>query len=158
MYTAVKLNRPSIQLLTWAIKATLNPEHFGLKFASKSYALPHHMTINLGKIDTKLNMKEYLNKKAFLQVSKAVMDIDYHGVCACEVEKAVIYQTDDLLADGVSFRINTMNEKPHITCALAKDVNPVASNAMLEDKYAENFRIKIFKDPLLLFGVVQELQ
>lgn len=123
MYTAAVLMPMSAQLLKWMTKAIFKPEKDCFVFQTEQkQALPHHMTINLGKFATNLNDPICLGSRAELRVD--CLYIDYSlGVCAAKVHLAQ-------LASGKE--IKTENKVPHITICLVPGVKPMTSNIMLE--------------------------
>lgn len=83
-------------------------------------SLPHHMTINLGNFDERLNNKEILGATATLWVSHFLYN---DKACAAVVDRAEV--------NGVP--INTINDRTsgkHITMCLLPPARPVDSNTL----------------------------
>lgn len=101
--------------------------------------LPHHMTINLGDFDEKLNNPEILGCDAELFIDKIVFDPEL-GICA-----ATVAQATAILPSGDQIKIQSANKCPHITIALKKGVKPKFSNQMLEQGTGKTFESKVFR-------------
>src|SRR4051812_41160885 len=108
MYTAVVLDRTSVRLLTWMLRALTELDKFGFNLkTAQGVVLPHHMTINLGKLDATLNHPLIMDSEAELEIDEIVFD-HVLGVCAATVKKATTLTFPDL-------PIRTMKLHSHIT-------------------------------------------
>jgi len=147
MYTAAVLNNISSQLLRWIMRGTVNLESQGYNFGNN---LPHHMTINMGKLDVSLNSKSILSCPALMKVSELRFDHDL-GICAAPVDEAIALRMDD--SDPI-VQIQTINEQPHITICLKPGVRPVTSNELLAISNAEVVKLDEVYE---LSGTIQEI-
>jgi hypothetical protein len=138
MYTAAVLSPVSGLLLKWIARATL--DHLteqGYEFRTpQGVALPHHMTINLGKPDELLNAADILEMPAVLTVEELVYN-DVIGICAYPVVKAAAK------VGGRWEGIVSANAEPHITCCLKPGAKPKDSNRMLEVAGAHTVRVRL---------------
>ncbi len=152
MYTAVVLDQSAVAALTQKLRETVNLEpEFSLD-GPEGYPLPHHMTLNLGKLDTKLNAEWMLNAECELIVD-AFLWCDKIGACAARVVKALVF--DDSGNPGELASFNDGKSHKHITTCLKPGVKPFKSNALWDDPS----KVNIFTfDPITLEGVVKECQ
>jgi len=130
MYTAAVLDGNSQLILKEILAEFRDFESAGYVFSSKTGDLPHHMTINLGQFDSKLNPPEFRGCQAILRVSRFLHDDD---VCCAEVDTAVAIDIDsDGMIDGVCdiYTINDERSRPHITMCLRPPARPVQSNLL----------------------------
>jgi hypothetical protein len=145
MYTAVVLSEMSADLLKWIVRATADLEVSGFHFqTAQGTPLPHHMTVNLGGFDEKLNRPEMMQDfaRAELEIAEIVYDHDL-GVCAAPVLRAacrVVYGEE-----GGWEEIKTTNAVPHVTLCIKAGCKPVYSNKMLESPGPHTVRVKLDK-------------
>lgn len=145
MYTCVVLSEMSADLLKWIVRAVTDLEEAGFRFhTDQDKPLPHHMTINLGGFNEKLNHPAMLQDfaKAEIYVSEIVYDHDL-GVCAAPVVRAtcrVVYGEE-----GGWEEIKTTNAVPHVTLCIKAGCKPVYSNKMLESPGPNVVRVKLDK-------------
>jgi hypothetical protein len=89
----------------------------------------HHVTVNMGPWDEKLNPKELMGKLVGLYTGKLMMATDSeHGVIAYTIHGLPSIK----LTDGGRRLVNIKNKHPHLTMFHAPDVKPVKSNHLLE--------------------------
>lgn len=142
-YIAAVLDQKSQSLLT-SLAVESVPSEFVFK-TKAGMLLPHHMTINLGDLDTKLNPSEILGQKVFLEISKIVYNLDL-GVCASPVINARLINGNE---------INSSNLIPHITIGLLSHGKPKDSNMMLEKD--ENNQVIKLEFPIILESIVSKV-
>lgn len=140
MYTASVLTLKSASYLKWVLRGSIGlPD--GYEFMTPNGdPLPHHMTVNMGEIDTKLNPVAFMDHFVILTVDQIVHSPKV-GAVAARVSAAKMRDTGE--------EIKSTNKHPHITICLAPGVKPFASNKVFE---AED---KIEHD---LFGELIQLQ
>lgn len=152
MYTAAVLTPLSVNLLKWIVRATIKLEEAGFLFETiRGDPLPHHMTINLGVIDRKLNPLIVLETKSELQINCINYDLML-GVCAIPVLNAVSY-----LTESSPTPINTINEVPHITLCLKTGVAPRKSNDMFKSGN-ENMKVLVLDQTYTLEATILEVE
>lgn len=158
MYTAAVLTPMSAMALEWMVKAKLGLQDQGFVFkTAQGQRLPHHMTINLGKLDEKLNSREIMGKKAELMVERLVYS-DTLGVCAAPVlfAKALMNEGEGL-EKGDWVDVVSNNPEPHITCCIKPQSKPKLSNQMLEFPSPLTVTVQL-DEPVWLEAVIQECQ
>lgn len=123
MYIAAVLTPESVEALKLSFEQNVpEKDRSGLVYDSVSgYLLPHHMTINMGKLDESLNSPEILGKKAVIFVQKFWVNQKI-GVAAAEVSGN----------QGDGFVVKVANLSPHVTVALRIGCKPFFSNMMLD--------------------------
>lgn len=128
MYTAAVLTQNSSDLLLWIMRGTLNLENKGY-FAETAQGqyLPHHMTINMGRIDESLNHHSIVGLTAKLQVDSLIYD-DAIGVCAAKVIDARCIRNAKS-----QMKLCCKNSHPHITVCLKVNSKPVESNLLFKE-------------------------
>jgi hypothetical protein len=154
-YSAVVLEKMSIQLLTWAMRATGKLEKHGFHLRTHSGSLPHHMTINLGKFDLTLNHTNILNSEYAELHIDALFWSKKLGASAFRVATARAFYNG-----GGFHKINTINDKnskPHITVALMDGVKPVRSNDLFGDNPPDDLKFYEFNDMLIVQGSIVEV-
>ena len=141
MYTAAVLLPSSQDLLRWIMRGTIKLEDKGFEIQTEGgLALPHHMTINMGKLDVSLNAESIFNCPAILTIDKLIYCKSL-GVCAAPVKQAIALRLQD---DDPMVAIKTINEHPHITVCLKPGVRPIASNELLDKQ--DGYVTKLDKD------------
>jgi hypothetical protein len=129
MYTAAVLTPNSRLLLRWMSQALLRVEEKWFVFVTQQGGLlPHHMTINLGKLDPKLNDLYLLGKQVTLSLEEIWLN-ETLGVCASPVIKAGYYDEK-----GNWEGIASINSHPHITICVKPPSKPVVSNELFKEK------------------------
>ncbi len=126
MYAAAVLTEKSIHELKKVVTEQLDVKKLGYQFSGTGYNFPHHMTINMGELDAKLNKPEILNKNVTLSYDTVVYDLEL-GVCAVPIIK----KTTVSEPGHITREINTINQHPHITCCTKLGSKPKFSNQML---------------------------
>lgn len=129
MFTAAILYPTSAALLKWMMRGTFNlePQGFVLE-TEQGMPLPHHMTINLGRMDRTLNPGLKLGCDALIRVRRLCHNPRI-GVCAAEVVSAVEPLDRTVASLGGAFRpIKCMNSHPHITLCLLPGTKPKEAN------------------------------
>lgn len=125
MYTAAVLRDTSAHLLRWITKALTTLEGDGFAFRTpQSESIPHHMTVNLGTFDDRINPNVPLGSYVEIRLSKLVFNYTL-GVCAAPVTARVE------IAEGEWTKLHTINDHPHITIALKPGVPARMSNDLL---------------------------
>lgn len=160
MYTAVMIDKPSRQLLTWCMMnfIDLKEREFQLETPQK-YKLPHHMTINMGEFDEILNNPEMGGKEAELEVD-AFLYSHQHGVAAFRVSKAICIV--DKFNEQPIKTINDGKSSKHITAAIFKGVKPFKANDLFKiskekEESGSIVTIDLSHDPLFITGTIIEI-
>jgi hypothetical protein len=128
MYTAAVLDSESVDLLTTLMRNTLDLEKLGFELQTpQREPLPHHMTINLGRFDHRLNHPDILDERADIYIDSLWWSEEI-GVCAARVTEALSH-------DSFNQPISTINSKtsPHITICLKPPAKPVDSNKLFRN-------------------------
>lgn len=134
LYTSAVLVHESVDLLRLLTIDSIDAiQSRGFKFKTANGYLPHHMTINMGKIEAGPLNRSNINSFVKLEVSQIVLD-EKLGVCAAIVDNAY-YQ--ELSTEWKPLK--SMNLHPHITIALKEGVKPVSSNEMLSSSCYQVF-------------------
>lgn len=160
IYTAAVLSPMSATLLKWTMRAITGELELESRFKFKTpqgESLPHHMTINLGKLDTKLNPEWILGQNVKLFVDQLRWS-EGIGACAYRVRDAISVIDDHLITS-----INDGKSSKHITTCLMPDVKAVRSNDLFGDKAEIDLGNAIqysnlYGEILELDAVVQECQ
>ena len=151
MYTAVVLDQSAVVALTQKMRETVNLEPKFSLDGPEGYPLPHHMTINLGKLDEKLNDEWILRADAVELTVDAFLWCEKIGACAARVTEAFAFD-----GAGNPYRITSFNDgksHKHITTCLMPGVKPFKSNALWDDPS----KVNIFTfEPVTLEGSVKE--
>jgi hypothetical protein len=124
--------------------------------------LPHHMTMNMGKLDTNLNPASCLGYRAILSVDSFFIDHEWN-VCAAKVIRAV---TEHTPIRPETLPINSVNDAKshkHITMCVREPGKPFHSNKInWEDNTPYQTGIGrgriVLPEPLLLFSCIEECQ
>ena len=153
-YTAVVLEKTSIQLLTYAMKAVTNLVQKGFILKAHDYRLPHHMTINMGEFDLTLNHEGVLaSDYAELQIDEIFWS-ESVGVAAFRVASKISYS--DMPSKIVT--LNDKDSRAHITAAIKHGVKPFRSNDLFADEPPEDLKSYRFADEMLVVrGEVREV-
>lgn len=123
MFTAAVLRPTSAALLKWIMRGTIDLESHGFFLKTpQGTPLPHHMTINMGQFDTKLNSKLFTGDVALLSINQLCHNFRI-GACAAEVVLANVERVDV---------VETINKHPHITICLMPGAKPKQSNDIFE--------------------------
>jgi len=153
VYTAAVLDKNSQLVLKEVLAENLDFESNGYVFRSKTGDLPHHMTINLGQFDSKLNPPEFRGCQSILRVSRFLYDDD---VCCAEVDTAVAIDINsEGLIDSVCdiYTINDERSRPHITMCLRPPARPVQSNLLFAQE--SNPAIIELEEPIVLVASIR---
>lgn len=140
MYTAVVLSPSSAALLQGIVRGKTNLEELGFVFMTDRMALPHHMTINMGRLNPSLNDPDILGQRAMLSGSLIAYDVA-SGVCAAKISSAKIGERE----------LHTANAQAHVTVCLRPHVRPKESNTL----FASNTYESVTQD-FALEGIVQQ--
>lgn len=138
MYTGVVLCVDSVEILS-----SYRVEGFGCVTPGGDL-LPHHMTLNMGRFDVRLNDLVLLGMEVEMLVD-AIFYSDDVGACAARVLCA-------RTLCGVELR--SVNKFMHITLGLKSGVKPFRSNDLFRGVGLVNC-VELL-EPLLLRGVVEE--
>jgi hypothetical protein len=148
MYTAAVLSPTSAQLLKWIMRGTIALEGEGfVTETAQGHPLPHHMTINMGNLDSSLNPKAILGEPVILEIDRLVYNYTL-GVCAAKVTRAA--------HSYKSWKIKSANIVPHITVCIKPGSKPMFSNQMLETPSPHNVEVEL-DQPYELDAVVMEV-
>lgn len=122
MYTAAVLQPKSVEKLLHVMREKLDLEKHGFECVTpQGEPLPHHMTINLGPFDAKINKPEILGHEAVLIID-SLWFCKTIGACAARVTKAYVK----------SEQFTSINANKHITICLKPPAKPVDSNKIFE--------------------------
>lgn len=154
MYTAVVLDKLSAQCLRFAARSAFPFEEHDFFFLAPGYELPHHMTLNMGPFDSKLNDPVPPGTPVEIVLQQLSYDLEM-GVCAAIVQFASYRKNPQLPDDFADVNLKSVNAWRHITVALKPGVKPFKSNAMLEG-CQETTKIVTLPEPLYLRGFIQE--
>ena len=158
IYTAAVLTPQSANLLRWAMRAATKgfelENDFGFK-TPQNEPIPHHMTINLGKLNTELNPDWILGMSAKLKVDQLRWSEEI-GACAFRVVEAI-----SVVDDYVIKSFNDEKSNKHITTCLKPGVKAHKSNDLFGVKAITDFGSSIqysnlFEEIIELDAVVQE--
>lgn len=125
-YTAVVLNSKSIKDILENFYVEIQSVGLGFQMQnSKGDPLLHHVTVNMGSFDKKLNNFELFNKEITMNIVTFAKD---SKVAAFGIEFKEI--------DGFSVfgnpSVKTKNKIPHITACISKTGKPFDSNNLKE--------------------------
>lgn len=141
MYTAAVLNKNSVDVLKKIVVENLNLQGFVFE-TKQGEPLPHHMTINLGTFDAKINNQELVNKPTFLHID-SIFYCEKIGTCAANVIKC----------ECENQNVNSINKHKHITICIKPPAKPFDSNKLFESK-SNVFKFK----PIVLEAVLKEVK
>lgn len=143
MYTAAVLHPKSVEKLLRIMREKLDLEKHGFEcLTPQGEPLPHHMTINLGPFDTKVNSPEILGRTAILIID-SLWFCKTIGACAARVTKASVNTQ----------QIKSINANKHVTICLKPPAKPFHSN-----KIFNTGEIIELEQPIALLANVQEVQ
>jgi hypothetical protein len=168
MYTAAVLAEQSQQQLLQAFEELLVAGGHDLKASGYKFAtaagerLPHHMTMNMGALNTNLNPAECLGYRGILSVDSFFIDHELN-VCAAKVIRAVTEHTPIRTEPLPIKTVNDVGSHKHITMCIRSPGKPFHSNKIKWDDptiYTEGaVRGKlVLASPLLLFSCIEECQ
>lgn len=140
MYTAAVLTLESIEILK-NLASRLGLEDFVYQ-TPQGDALPHHMTINLGKFDESLNDPLLLGQEVEITID-SIWHCKTIGACAAKVSKT----------NCCGSEIKSSNTNKHITICLKPPAKPVHSNKL----FSEGSKVFIINEPLVLKAILQEI-
>lgn len=157
-YTAAVLRPTSALLLKWIARAVLKLEPDGFLFETpQGEPLPHHMTLNLGAFDDKVNPPFLLGKRVLL----SIRELHYNhtlGVCAAPVVDAVTEDSfgDDFKWGAMPVAVASKNKCPHITVCLKPHSAAKFSNKLLEEPGPHNICVAL-DQTYTLEAVIEEV-
>lgn len=134
MYTAAVLDEPSVEQLRQEVLGLHLTGGFRFR-TERGSPLPHHVTINLGDFDSKLNPRDVLGKTCEVIVDAIHFDLSV-GICAARVIE---------LKTQHSVKIQTSNKHPHITCCLLPPNKPVLSNKLFTGEWKSTTIVELSK-------------
>lgn len=141
MYTAAVLRSEAVEMLLQKMQEKLSLEEFEC-MTPQGEPLPHHMTINLGTFDAKINNPEILGHAAVLIID-SLWFCKTIGACAARVIKSY----------AESEEVNSINVNKHITICLKPPAKAFHSN-----KIFEAGECVMLDDPLILMADIQEVE
>jgi hypothetical protein len=143
MYTAAVLNPKSAEVLKKTMRDKLGLEGCGFECQTpQGEPLPHHMTINMGPLDTSINDPRILDKPAILCVD-SIWYCKTIGACAAKI----------LFCELENNTINSTNSIKHITICLKPPAKAFHSNKIFTD--GEYIKLD---EPLILEAHVREIE
>jgi len=147
MYTAVVLDKKSKDDLKNATNHLLKK---GFESEVNGVQLPHHMTINLGEFDERLNDPDILGMYAILRAEALWWD---HKVCCVEITEAhATHIENDSIIDLIP--INTLNDDEycaHVTMGVKNGGRPRDSKYLFTSKNSCDADI----NPITLLGEIK---
>lgn len=146
MYTAAVLCQEDVTELKLIADQKLGLSENNYVFhTARGDKLPHHMTINLNKIDPLFNDIEILGKKCELEIDGIAFD-HFKNVCAARVKRATVEDKE----------IRVANKQKHITIALRNGAKPAASNDLDWTKPIDGACGFVEIEPLVLTATIEE--
>ena len=128
MYTAVVLDDTSVNILKNIAIAFFDLENKGFVFETQQgNPLPHHMTVNMGEMDSSINDPSLLSKEVKMRISTMSFDEEL-GACAAKVDTAFHKESKSTTP------VLSNNEHPHVTIAIKPGSKPFWSNKLFDGR------------------------